>query len=197
MSQLRLHNLGHCTWVTNVKSILDKSELADLWDTLPSPSLGQHIRKHMELMYNNNWFNELNDSDRNPKLRLYKHVKSVFAPELYLYIHIEKYRFALSRLRLSSHHLAIEKGRHARPIIPAHLRFCLSCNTNVIDDETHFLIECPKFQNIRDHMLRTVIPLMPGFGNSSSQEKLIKLLTSQDIIILIAVGKFIWSAWKQ
>ena len=33
-SQIRLHNIGHNTWVSGVKQILDKSELAHLWDAV-------------------------------------------------------------------------------------------------------------------------------------------------------------------
>ena len=93
----------------------------------------------------------------------FKLFKTDFCPELYLYINIEKYRIALSRFRLSSHRLAIETGRHARPIVPAHQRFCTSCNLNVVGDEIHFLLQCPTFQNLRDEMLNTARSLIPGF----------------------------------
>ena len=119
--QKKLDELGHNTWVSGVKKLLVKSELVDLWDNHPMPQLSLHIRGHMELLFRNNWVQAINDTVNNPKLRLYRSVKSDFSPELYLYINIEKYRIALSRLRLSSHTLAIETGRYARPIIPAHL----------------------------------------------------------------------------
>ena len=48
-------------------------------------------------------------------------------------------RQALTRLRLMSHDLKIETGR--RNGTPAELRLC-SCDSNVIQDESHVLLHC-------------------------------------------------------
>jgi hypothetical protein len=126
-SQMQLHNLGHRTWITDVKNLLEKAELSHLWEIeKPEVNLSKHIKKHMELLYRNLWTSEVNNSTVNPKLRLYKLTKETFEPELYLYINVPKYRYALSKLRLSSNHLEIETGRHSRPITPPERRFCAS-----------------------------------------------------------------------
>ena len=62
-------------------------------------------------------------------------------PEPYLFFNIPKFRYAISRLRLSSHHLEIETGRYTRPFTPANQRFCAACPGKV-GDEYHFLTEC-------------------------------------------------------
>ena len=56
-------------------------------------------------------------------------------------------RSIISRLRLSAHNLAIEKGRHFS--IPTDKRFCNICNTQEIEDEFHFLFSCHKYSNHR------------------------------------------------
>ena len=57
-----------------------------------------------------NWRREKQDIS---KLRFYTTYKTVFAPEPYLYMNItKKFRNAIARLRMSSHKLAIETGRH-------------------------------------------------------------------------------------
>jgi hypothetical protein len=48
----------------------------------------------------------------------------------------------LTKLRLSSHSLLIEKGRYFRPKIKRENRLCSQCNQ--IEDEQHFLIHCTK-----------------------------------------------------
>ena len=53
----------------------------------------------------------------------------------------------LTKLRLSSHSLLIEKGRYFRPKIKRENRLCSQCNQ--IEDEQHFLIHCTKFANVR------------------------------------------------
>jgi hypothetical protein len=194
--QLNLHNLGHNTWLSEVKNILAKAELSNLWDSHPSLGVAKHVRRHMELVYRNNWMDEVNDSLRNPKLRTYTLVKLDFSPELYLYINIQKYRVALSRLRLSSHHLAIETGRHAHPVIPAHQRICSKCDLNVVDDEIHFITECSKYQTIRENMFQAIIPILPDLREVSNEEKFVQLMTSEDMTVLLALAKYTHTAWK-
>ena len=52
-----------------------------------------------------------------------------------------------SRLRLSSHNLAIETGRYTS--IPRRERICTFCNTNVVENEFHFLLACPYYIDLR------------------------------------------------
>ena len=44
--------------------------------------------------------------------------------------------------RVSSHQLAIEKGRHQLSVMPPHERLCQSCTKGKVDDELHFLLQC-------------------------------------------------------
>ena len=127
---------------------------------------------------------------------MYRQVKLDFTPELYLYINIPKYRVALSRLRLSSHHLRIETGRHTHPSTPPHLRICTKCTSNKVDDELHFTIECTKFQHLREPLFKKVTEIIPTFPHANSLTKFKMLLTSENLEILVAVAKFIHNAWK-
>jgi hypothetical protein len=54
-----------------------------------------------------------------------------------------------SCFRLSAHSLAIETGRYCKPTIPANEKFCKACKDKV-EDEHHFLIECPIYNSVRD-----------------------------------------------
>ena len=58
-------------------------------------------------------------------------------------------RSLLAKLRLSAHILAIETGSFCKPTIPANERFCKACKDKV-EDEHHFLIECPIYNSVRD-----------------------------------------------
>ena len=59
----------------------------------------------------------------------------------------------LTKLRLSSHPLLIEKGRYFRPKIKRENRLCSQCNQ--IEDEQHFLIHCTKFANVRKLLFKS------------------------------------------
>ena len=54
------------------------------------------------------------------------------------------FRIALSRLRMSSHCLAIESGPTRTPLEE---RLCDLCNT--LEDECHFVLECPAYSEFR------------------------------------------------
>ena len=56
-------------------------------------------------------------------------------------------RHALTKIRLSSHRYNIETGRWGKNKIPRADRQCTLCN--VIEDEYHILIICPRYVNER------------------------------------------------
>ena len=68
-------------------------------------------------------------------------------------IYVEKYRIALTKFRLSSNDLAIEKGRYTN--VEIDLRYCEHCNQNVIENEYHFLLVCPKYRHLRVKFFKT------------------------------------------
>ena len=63
-------------------------------------------------------------------------------------VNIKKFKIALAKLRVSSHRLEIEMGRLARP---ERIEFddpkCKLCNK--LEDEFHFVLECPLYNDIR------------------------------------------------
>ena len=66
--------------------------------------------------------------------------------EYLLQIKNRKYRQILSRIRLSSHQLAVEKGRHIN--IERNQRKCPLCISD-IEDEFHFILICPEYIDLR------------------------------------------------
>ena len=75
----------------------------------------------------------------NPKLMPYQSMKNINMKE--------QDRLALTRLRLSSHHLKVETGRWAR--IPRERRVC-PCQEGMIQDEHHVFLHCAKSQPLRE-----------------------------------------------
>ena len=76
------------------------------------------------------------------KLQSYCLFKEDTQSELYVdSVKPNKYKFALGRLRLSSHSLAIETGRYTG--ILRSDRICTFCNMNVVENEFHFFSSLP------------------------------------------------------
>ena len=63
---------------------------------------------------------------------------------------------SLVKLRISSHKLRIETGRYDK--LPRDQRLCSLCNCNKIEDETHFLLDCPSYSSIRDRFFSKIEP---------------------------------------
>ena len=60
----------------------------------------------------------------------------------------EDKRILISKWRLSSHSLHIEKGRYTSPITPREERTCEICPT-CVEDESHVLFVCPLYDIVR------------------------------------------------
>jgi hypothetical protein len=62
-----------------------------------------------------------------------------------------RHRACLSRFRCSCHELRVERDRYlpaaAKP--PRHMRTCLICASSAVEDEHHFLFECPLYDSLR------------------------------------------------
>ena len=107
----------------------------------------EHLKSKMntalEDKYIRGWTCQINNRNENPILRNYAKFKSKFITEPYLTsLRVKRYQMNIARFRVSSHQLAIEKGRHQLPVIPPHERLCHYCTKGKVDDELHFLLQC-------------------------------------------------------
>ena len=92
-----------------------------------------------------NWTARLEESTRANFCRTF----AAFKLQSYLdNVNVSKFRYASSRLRLSSHRLEVESGRWVKPNpTPLNERKCLNCK--VLEDEYHFVLECPLYEALR------------------------------------------------
>ena len=102
-----LHNQGFRTWVSKVREIAQQYGCGFDQPDLHTNDIKMTIKeKFME-----GWRSRLRNSNRHPKLELYKELKSDFHFEPYVDLVTElKYRNALTKIRSSSHLLEIERG---------------------------------------------------------------------------------------
>ena len=101
-------------------------------------------------IYHQTTFEKVKGEDS--KLRTYAFFKISPGYEKYLdQKKCVKMRTALTKFRISNHTLMIEKGRHLSPKMAKELRFCPFC-PNKVEDEKHFLLECPTYKYIRSDL---------------------------------------------
>ena len=84
----------------------------------------------------------------------------------------------MSKFRLSNHGLMIEVGRHKGT--PKEERFCPFCPLK-IENELHFLFECPIFSNLRARLIEPITNATPGFTYLSGDLKIQLLMSNIDI----------------
>ena len=151
-----------------------------------------NIIKHLKNQFRNLWESSIIASS---KLSFYQTYKKSFVKEPYLdFITDCNDRQSLTRLRISAHHLEIEKGRHKN--VARENRICTWCKLcmgqDVIENENHLLNECDLYEANRKVTLQklsssfltsshsTYTSTHPHFTTSSHSDNIITLLPPHD-----------------
>ena len=79
---------------------------------------------------------------------IYQHLVDNFCMQYYLCKPINtKYQKYITRYRISAHNLNIEQGRYGNII--RNSRVCTLCDKYDIEDEYHFILQCPFYDDFR------------------------------------------------
>ena len=105
------------------------------------------------------------------KLRMYSLYKTQLKCEAYLKCVESNYgRKLLARFRMGVLPLRIETGRYelcgfggTKKGLPVEFRVCRCCDLHKVEDEMHFLLECPTFEQARTYLMRVACDKIPGF----------------------------------
>ena len=92
------------------------------------------------------------------------------------------------KLIMSSHRLAIETGRWARPVVPRDQRAYPVCSASP-EDEYHLILICPLYGDIR----KALIPKC--YYNRPSMYKLVLLFNDARKMVIRNLAKFIYKAF--
>ena len=84
----------------------------------------------------------------------------------------QKLRKTLTMYRLSDHSLAIETGRHRQTWQPREDRLCQLCPQRQVETETHFLLKCDTYEELRTKFF----PTIQDFDSLCDQEKMQTIL---------------------
>ena len=98
-------------------------------------------------------------------------------------------RRTITKFRISAHRLMIEQGRYLG--IPSDNRICLKCSSNEVEDEQHFLFSCPKHIQERTKLFELIAESCANFANLGERDKLIWLMSCENISVLSCLAQFI------
>ena len=174
-------------WTSKVKNLLERNGFAEVWKYPESVDVNLFIRV-LKIRLLDTFISEAREGVRKrSSLLLFKELNTNYETAPYLKLLCNaKYRKALAKIRLSSHTLAIETGRHND--IRRDIRKCKFCNLNDIEDEFHFILICPLYSDLR----KELIPKY--YTRSPSMFKLIQLLNCTGIKNLKNLANFIIKA---
>ena len=91
------------------------------------------------------------DLEAKIKLRYYKEViNPTLEDQKYLFVlSSSKKKFNIAKIKMNFHELHNETGRWTIPKTPWMERICHLCENMNVEDENHFLLECPPYTHIR------------------------------------------------
>ena len=177
------------SWTAKVKYLLEHSGFPDVWLFPESVNIKTFLplfQSRLRDIYVTEWKQGIELSSA---LTLYNILKQSFDTSSYLFIVKNiKFRNIIAKLRLSSHQLCIETGRHRG--IERTERKCVLCDLNDIEDEYHFVCICPVYYNLRRQYLQKYFYVRP------SVYKFIALLNSSKSKVLNNLALYLMKANK-
>lgn len=177
-------------WSSKIRQQLNSLGFTEVWlfpESVCSKTFIPILRSRLRDQYIGIWRQSINATT---SLYMYKELKPTF--EISAYILSMKNRSLiklLARIRLSSHNLNIESGRHRN--INRQNRLCILCNTNDIEDEYHFILICSAYRELRASHIPRYYTVRP------SMFKLIELLNSNHVATLNRLAVFCKKALSQ
>lgn len=131
-------------WCSDLKEIFHCLDLDYYFDTRMIVDTNI-VQSKIHFFYSNFWNSEISNI---PNLRTYALFKKVFGRENYVVLDMPKYlRSILAQFRCGILPLRIEMGRyHGEPVEE---RICTFCCKNSIENEIHFLLHCPLYNDYR------------------------------------------------
>ena len=147
-------------WYSEVKEIFARNgmletyllKVEDRLDVIEPNYLEKTLVQRMTDQYNQTSLGTINSIS---KLKLLSRLKETPGRESYLKdVEISKHRVALTRFRLCSHSLEIERGRYQNSNRQERLcQYCKAHGRDEVEDEGHFLISCPLYSELRERLL--------------------------------------------
>ena len=140
-------------WESKVKKLFAKLGLELPKEGFNTKNVIKEAQRYLNLYDQEEWYYKLMNDKHSPngnKLRTYRLHKTRLQMEEYVCAIPRFQRSYLSKLRCGSAPLNIETGRFSN--IPLDQRYCILCDSQAIENEIHFTIECPFYDDLRHEL---------------------------------------------
>ena len=165
---------GRRNWVSYVKNILISYGFGYVWLAQGTDNTNQFLsifRQRLIDTAQQNWFVSIATNT------MYCSYKISLQPELYLgELQWRRHRVALARLRTGSNNLAVNRQKRQLPRNERHCLYCAQNNVYRVEDEFHFIMECPLYSFLRLVYLPFIrIPNLYEYAKLMSSKKCDKI----------------------
>ena len=154
-------------WIMTIEKLINRFNLADVIGS--HETFKKKTRCKIDETYREFWKNELENVDLG-RLQFYREVKNNYNIEKYLKLEDFEHRKIIAKLRCSDHTLEIEKGRHRK--MERSDRLCKQCNVGTIETEAHFLLECRKYDTLKQKHNLAELSTIQHFMDDTHLDKL-------------------------
>lgn len=185
---------GKTNWVSRTRDLLEKIHIEyQINGMLDIKELQGAIWNALAQHYLDKWREDVWSagalgSESGGKLVLYRQFKCMPELEPYAKAHVPlAARRVLAGLRAGCLPLQVELGRFTCPKTPYKQRLCKMCG-EALEDQTHFLLMCPKLRESRVQLFNSVTEKYPTFMSDPTPKKLSVLLHPQEHIYCIIMG---------
>ena len=190
-----LDRIGIENWTTHVKTFTFNLNLGSFWETQTIERrcrLINNVKQQTEDKFIDDWTEKISCQNQHTKLRTYNTFS--FFPKLATYVSdLTDTRLiaAVARLRLRSHNLEIERGRHARPKTTVANRICRRCQT------TQVLMQCNMFEVDRKALLSEAGKYITNFNTQCDTEQFKSIMSSENHAIINALAKYTYVCFEK
>jgi len=135
------------TWCKYTRDLLKKLRLEEEWrrEAVGSEAeWNELIRKRIHMREEVKWRAKCL---KRPKLRTYCKLKKDLEVEPYLEVYHRVGIPELVKIRGGTNRLRIEQGRYVKESLEQ--RVCRCCSTGSVEDEYHFMLDCPMYEDAR------------------------------------------------
>src|SRR6185312_3022900 len=138
------------TWCKYTRDLLKELHLGEVWQTEAVGTEGDWNKLVRERIHEREEIKWRTQCLLRPKLRTYCKIKKDLKFEPYLQLHHRGGVPELAKIRGGSNRLRIEQGRYEKEQVNE--RVCRLCPSGSVEDEAHFLLQCPVYDDLRNAM---------------------------------------------
>ena len=185
------------TWSIGINKVLSMINKVDIWHRpilVSASRITDVVKFGLQNVYNIMWTNVIKSTQG--KLRTYALFKDDFVLENYVVLLNRPSRSAFCKLRVSAHKLMIERGRYCSPKIPVEDRICKLCDSNEVEDEFHFIMNCKMYIEHRD-ILMIELGKIVNINNLNRSDIFQLIMCASDYDILRIVTSYVVAAFDK